>query len=43
MKDSFNIQKLVNGIHYIYKLEQETPMVISVDQKVYLMKFNTNS
>lgn len=33
VKDSLKIQKLINGIHYIYKLKEETHMIISVDQK----------
>ena len=42
MQGFFNIRKSINVIHHINKLKKKNHMIISIDQKKLLTKFNTH-
>ena len=42
MQGFFNIHKSINVIHHINKLKNKNYMIISIDEKRLLTKFNTH-
>jgi len=43
MQEWFNIWKIINLIHYIYKLKEQNHMIMSLDAEKAFAKFNTHS